>query len=28
MNSGKVLAEGTPEEIENNALVQETYLGT
>ena len=28
MNSGKVLAEGTPEEIENNVLVQETYLGT
>ena len=28
MNSGKILAEGTPEEIENNPQVQKTYLGT
>ncbi len=28
MNHGAVLAEGTPCEIENNTLVQHTYLGT
>ncbi len=28
MNHGSVLAEGTPNEIESNPLVQETYLGT
>jgi len=27
LHQGKVLAEGTPEEIRNSQLVQQTYLG-
>jgi branched-chain amino acid transport system ATP-binding protein len=27
LHQGQVLAEGTPEEIRNSALVQQTYLG-
>jgi len=27
-NAGKILAEGTPEAIRENAAVQEAYLGT
>jgi len=28
LHQGHVLAEGTPDEIRGNALVQQTYLGT
>jgi branched-chain amino acid transport system ATP-binding protein len=27
-NAGKILAEGTPEQIRQNAAVQDAYLGT